>query len=534
MNIYYRSYMTRPIGSDALIAGLMAPTTNWGQLMAAKDQQLQQQMYSTQQAEQALTQEQQAAAMVANFKQKIRSLPLERPDKIRVHKWLMGQENDVADRLEKSYRGSLAKFMAAEGPAWLDHTLGALEQSEEYTTGVHNLEQITLAKEAMRKGENLIGEVRDVNGTKQYVLATKRLADYYAGKIPKFDFAGSYKDDDSLLQHFSEQYAPNKLPYEQTAVEDKAIQDYLLATNPREVAQDKYYRKYRNAQIYYKTKPLDDLQEFRMKLEDHQTKQQMDAARFTGIRLSNAIKDQKLAGLKNSGAGGTDPGAYLRHMIPHSIDQPGIEYVQDAELAPHKVLRHSGYDLSSFGGRQTGKVGFKAMDIFDRQSVEALGQLVGAEKVPVSKSNPGPTSWQGGNILEGIVDKNGFNAIDLSGTNHQIVHIEPKIYTNPREFGPSGEPISTNGPMGFLKVTVKLGDTSDAKKAGLLGGMFNSSTRIGNEAYNKDTHEVTVYTPIGSLYKNAALNRLLSVQDVGQKITNQFSNSMTLGLDDDD
>ncbi|GAB4012845.1 hypothetical protein GCM10028808_30310 [Spirosoma migulaei] len=531
--------MTRPIGSDALIAGLMAPTTNWGQVMAAKDNQLQQQTYLTQQSEQELLQEQQAAAQIANFQQKIRTLPLERPDKVRVSKWLLGQEKSIAERLENSYQGSLKKFMAVEGAAWMDHTLGALEQSNEYQTGLHNLEQITLAKEAMRKGENLIGEVRDVNGTKQYISADKRIADYYAGKLPKFDFQGSYKDDDNLLKHFSEQYAPNKLPYEQTAVDDKAIQEYLLATNPREVAEDKYHRKYRGAQIYYKTKPLDELVDFKLKQQDHQMKVAdhnrkgaLDNLRVQGLQLSNQIKQTKLASLQNSGADGSDPGAYLRHMIPQSTDQPGVEYMQDAELAPYKVLRHSGYDLSRFGGRQTGKVSFKALDVFDKQAAESLGQLIGAEKVPASKSNP--TGWRGGNVLEGIVDKNGFNAIDLSGTNHQIVHIDPKIYTNPREFDASGKPVHPNGPTGFLRITVKLGDTNDAKKAGLLDGMFNSSTRIGAGAYNKDTQEITLYTPIGSLYKNAALNRLLSVQDVGQKITNQFINPMALGLDNDD
>ncbi|QDK81567.1 hypothetical protein EXU85_24335 [Spirosoma sp. KCTC 42546] len=531
--------MTRPIGSDALIAGLMAPTTNWGQVMAAKDNQLQQQTYLTQQSEQELLQEQQAAAQIANFQQKIRTLPLERPDKVRVSKWLLGQEKSIADRLENSYQGSLKKFMAVEGAAWMDHTLGALEQSNEYQTGLHNLEQITLAKEAMRKGENLIGEVRDVNGTKQYISADKRIADYYAGKLPKFDFQGSYKDDDNLLKHFSEQYAPNKLPYEQTAVDDKAIQEYLLAANPREVAEDKYHRKYRGAQIYYKTKPLDELVDFKLKQQDHQMKVAdhnrkgaLDNLRAQGLQLSNQIKQTKLAGLQNAGADGTDPGAYLRHMIPQSTDQPGVAYVQDDELKGHKVLRHSGYDLGSFGGGSTGKVGFKALDVYDKESAGALGSLVGAEKVPVSKENP--TGWRGGKILEGIVPQNGFNAIDLSGTSHQIVHIDNKIYTNPREFGQSGQPLSPNGPMGFVKVTLRMDSNSDAKQAGLLEGMFNSSTRIGAGTYNKDTREITLYAPVGALYKNAALNRYFSNQDAGQKVTNEYANPYALGLDDDD
>ncbi|SOD80929.1 hypothetical protein [Spirosoma fluviale] len=529
--------MPRPyaIGSDALIAGLMAPTTNWGQLMAAKDQQLQQQTYATQLSEQELLEEQQAAAQIAAFKQKIRSLPLERPDKVRVSKWLKGQESANAERLAKEYQGNLSQFMAAEGPAWMEQTLGALEQSDEYTTGVHNLEQITLAKEAMRKGENLIGQVVTENGKQRYIPATNQLQEYYKGRLPKFDFNGSYKDDDSLLKHFGEKYPTGVLPYEKVAVTEDDKLNYLMSTDKPEVAMDKYLRKYQNTKVYYKTKSLDEYQDYinkqqdqRMQVEDHRTKRTLDGLRIQGAQLGNELKRAKISKLSESGDGADGSGAYLRRMIPQSQTQPGTTY----DPSGNKVLRHAGYDLNAFGGKATGKVSFNALDILDKQSADALGNLLGAEKVPVSKTNP--TGWRGGKVLEGIVAKNGFNAVDLAGTKHEIVHVDPRIYTNPREFNQNGAPISSNGPMGFVKVKVKFADNSEAKKAGLVEGMFSSATRMGAGAYDKDSREVEIYTPIGNIYKNAALNRYLSNQDAGTKVTNDFMNPYALGIDDDE
>lgn len=520
---------TVPIGNDSFVAALMTPTTNWGQRMAARDQQLRTQYAITQQAQNELLGEQQAVAQVANFKDKIRQLPLERPDKLNVGRWLTAQDAALQKRLAQEYKGNFTQFVAAEGSQWMQHTLELLEQSPEYAQGQRNLEQITLAKDAMKKGENLVGEVRTVGGKQTYVPATQQLADYYAGKTPGFTFSGSYKDDDSLIKHFNSDYAPGQSPFVQTAVSEAEKQNYLLATNDRPVALDKYMRRYKDATVYYKTKPLDEKLEFDNKLEDRAIKHKMQAAQYEGIGLSNELKRKKLSVLNNAAGGGSDPGAYLRQMIPQSTPQPDLAYDDDPELAGNKVLRHAGYDLAAFGGKATGKASFSAIDILDKQSAGALGNLVGAEKVPVTKENP--SGWQGGQVMEGILDGKGFNAVDLSGTAHRITHIDPKIYTNPRELTNNGQAVSPGGPMGFLKVRVQLGSGDDAKKAG-LEGFLGRKTKLGTTAaYNADTREVTIYTPVGQLYKNAALNRFLSNQDAGSKLTNDFMNPFALGVD---
>ena len=290
---------TAPIGNDSFVAALMTPTVNWGQRMAARDQQLRTQYAITQQAQNELLGEQQAVAQVANFKDKIRQLPLERPDKLNVGRWLTAQDAALQKRLAEQYKGNFTQFVAAEGSQWMQHTLELLEQSPEYAQGQRNLEQISLAKEAMKKGENLVGEVRTVGGKQNYVPATQQLADYYAGKTPGFTFSGSYKDDDSLIKHFNSDYALGQSPFVQTAVSEAEKQNYLLATNDRPVALDKYMRRYKDATVYYKTKPLDEKLEFDNKLEDRAIKHKMQAAQYEGIGLSNELKRKKLSVLNN-------------------------------------------------------------------------------------------------------------------------------------------------------------------------------------------------------------------------------------------
>ena len=533
---------TIPIGSSAALAALAMPTNSWGQLMASRDQQLRYQSILTQQSEQELLQEQQADAQRQAYLARLKSLPLELPDKQRVGRWLKGKEAEVTKKLRDDYQGNLTQFMAAEGPSWMQSVNDELQNSDEYRTGLANLEAISQAKEAMRKGESLLGEVRKINGSDQYVSATEQMQDYYLGKTPRFTFKGSYKDDsDQMIKHFGSQYGPSK--FERMQVPDAEIQNYLKSAYSPEVASDIYYNKFvRNgSKLFYKVDPLEDKLDFLYKqqdqaiqLENQGTKRQMDRLRFTGLQQANAIRQGKLNEMNREQQEAADPGAYMRKMIPRSLPQQGVEYNEAKEVAGNKVLTHSGYDLRNFIDQKTpGKkmARFNALDILSKQSSEAIGSLIGAEKTPITKENP--TGWRGGKVLEGITT-NGFNAIDLAGTNHTITHIDPKIYTNPREFDQRGQPYNPNGPMGFLKVRVRLADSADAKKAGLTEGLFSSDSRVGAGAYNSKTQEVELYTPIGDIYKNAALNRFLSVQDLGQKTANDLSgNDWTLGVDND-
>jgi len=502
------------------MANMLTPRTNWGQWMAAKDQELGYQRALTQEQELELTKEQAASAQTQAFRQHMRSLPLERPDQNRVNKLLDQKEKSYFTRLKSDYGGSLAKFLAAEGAVWQQQEISDLEKSAEYQLGQKNLEAIMQAKKAIADGKQVIGQVINQNGKLAYRSAESDLMDYYAGKTPEFAFRGAYKDDpDAVVKHFGSQYGRSKFLREPVA--DAEIQNYLATTHDPQIAADIYFRQFSGGhrKIFYKSDPLEDQQEFIWKGQD----QAMQRASFSSSErlksqqmqtgsLRNQLLASKVSDAKRQAQIDNTPGGYLRSLMPSFMaENSSIEYKTDGDLKGNKVLPHSGYDLGRFGGEQRGAVRFNSLQVFDK-GVDALAAMVGATRTK--------DGFAGGRIEEGITIKGGFNGINLAGSKHQIVGIDPKIYINGRDAENGGSP------MGFVKVKVRFNSSDDAKAAGLYRGMLGVS-KIGAGNYDPDTKEATLYTPVGDLYKNRALNQYLSREAVGQKTTNDFYNPYT-------
>ena len=440
--------------------------------MAARQEALQLQSMITQQKELELTQEQQAGAQLQNYLQQVKSLPFIGADVSKLKDYVRKNiEQPVYNRL-KEYGGSLRKWMGTEGAAFMQNANSALLQSDMYKRADQNRLSVEQAREAIKKGEVLIGG--QLEGTNNYMPGEAMLSDFLSGKREVFDFHGSYKQEDDM-KTLRETYAPGKMPWDIVAVPEAQKLNFLIDTHGREKGMDKYYRQHMGTQVLYKYDPLNKAQEFEWKAEDQAMQRQRHGLAMQLGNQQLGLNQLRAEKLKNDLTGKSDSSqaSLWEQMRNEATNEFNIAVGGD----PNNVLPLYGMTV-------------------------AKGDKLFADELGLQRINDKDGGFSISGLKKALTDKG--DIFDLSNIKGSVIGIAPKLYYNAREAGPDGS--FPNGQTGYARVTVKFNNPYEAEKLGLydpnrvFGGtgstsMFDMQTGKGTGIYDPDTQTATFTVP---------------------------------------
>ncbi len=480
------------LGSSGLLAALLQPTQNFAARSAARDQAVQLGAYQSALDQQEAQQTQAADAEKEAYLAKLRAQPFLGKDVAKLAAHVKGEEQQLYKELQSpAYSGDIKKFMATRGAGWMNESAERLRNSPFYQQALQNVDNVTQANEARKKGEFLAG-----NGDiKNYQTGEQRLQDFLSGKSDSFVHAGSYKPEDDL-KSLRDQYAPGSLPWVPTPISEDTKLNSLVDNYGQNIGVDKYLRQHRGTRILYRTDPITKMYDFQRDNQRLTMEQQRlglsiaDHNQMSGLRAQQAeLNRLNIAKKKNELSGTTENG------VPFALDflsRPSeVLRLQHDPMAPKK-LPHSGIDVGQIPA-------LSGVTMFD-QSDQALARQLGLQKTKEGYSR--------GNIKEGFSTANGVHGFDLSGSNFSVVSYNPKLYYNTQQF--KGD--KTTKLDGFAQVTVKFSTPQDAERAGLYdpnrvwGGtsptsIFDSTTKAGTGVYDPATQTATFFTPTGALGK---------------------------------
>ncbi|CCH01304.1 hypothetical protein FAES_3296 [Fibrella aestuarina BUZ 2] len=503
-----------PTGGAGLIAALATPYDNIAGRSAARQEGLQLSAYITQQAQQEQQQEALAGAQSEQALQYLNALPFVGADKTKLHQYVRETvTKPFFERLATVYNGSAARMLAAE-PGLLAQKKAELEQQPFYLQAKKHLEEVERAKAALAKGEVLVGYG---DSPTNYRTGEAALADFLAGRAETFAMRGSYKPEDDLKE-LRNQYAPGKMPWEQTPVSEADKQAHLVNSYGADMGIDKYLRQHVGVPTYYKTDPITKKVEF----QNDQQRLALEKSRFNlsvqqaGEASALRRKQGQLLDLKIAKEKGEQNGTAGMGFDYGMLSRPQ-QVIKLATDDPKKKLPHSGLDI---GGMR----GLHATGLFGE------GEQFIASQLGLSKGKNGVYSK--GSIKDAFTDANGVATFDLKDRHFDVVGVDPRLYYDPRDVGTAG--LNPKGVRGFARVVVKFNNVREAEKAGLYDpnrlsmglfgngdatGMFDSVTKGGAGVYDPASMSATLFVPMGAIDRknNFTFMRQQQIQAAGKK-----------------
>lgn len=270
--------------NPAAIFELVRPRKKWEAYAQNKQNELILAQRSVQ-LEQARAQQLQAGfTEFSKTMQQMRSLPFEAPDKAEVSKFLMTERDALASSIADNF-DSLESFLTNGVSSWAAGLQDRLVNSDVYKNGLSNAANVKMAKDAMQKGEQVIGGVK--SGV--YKTGENLLADYYQNG-GNFSFHGSYKSSSvgkDIYKHFSGMDNPSgKYSTDNSVAPDKVF-SYLSASNP-ELARDFTHRTGGLSGYEYKRYSAEDKAMYELDVLGKQTR-----INRTNQLMADAAEDKK-------------------------------------------------------------------------------------------------------------------------------------------------------------------------------------------------------------------------------------------------
>ncbi|GAB3334125.1 hypothetical protein GCM10027299_42160 [Larkinella ripae] len=466
--------------------------------MNARDRDLQYQTALTQAEQQKALEMQQADAELQAFQASLSQNDFEAPDKSRVGLWLKNQEKALASRLKDEYQGEIARFFRVEGASWMQNTMANLQKSPEYLRAVRNRAQVASHQKAINDGKHLIGRVvTDKSGKQRYITADSDLMAYFDGRegFEDYIFKGAYKDEeDGVYDHFSKTTAPGQFSWQKVKVAPSEIQNLLRSKYSPEIADDIYFRKYQNPNLYYKQMPYEDYVKYQQGQAEYQMDMRLKNQQYNenAFDLGKKQRDDRAEQAERS----QTPGNFLLSQLQHAQEGPAL----DVRRAGNRQLPYSKVDWNEM----VAKGSRLALNKVAPYGVE---KLIDQHLDLREAKGKGETGYAHHNIKEGFTEA-GALPLNLGGIRFKVVDRDNAMYFPQKSLDQNGFPKrgkSGDGPTAMARVRIELDDT-EAAKLGLENApwlWFNSSTEKGTGVYNKDGFfgggSMWIYTPLSNV-----------------------------------
>jgi hypothetical protein len=253
-----------PVNSR-LLYELAVPRTSYAQKANQKRAELQYQNIMLQQEQLQTKKQEEGLAAIQDTMLKLNTLPLESPDKVRMSKYIAEKKAELSKHITDNYQ-DVGAFLKNGSQQWSKNFFNEVVASDAYLTGVKNTAQVALAREAIKKGEVLLGSSDGAN----YSLGEKKLADYYEGK-GNFTFNGSYEPSKlgkEMRDYFGKIDNPKGKYSADSTVPPEQMQSFLAGINRPEAID--YMNRNKGASFNYKTYSPEDAQLFKVDIQSKQ------------------------------------------------------------------------------------------------------------------------------------------------------------------------------------------------------------------------------------------------------------------------
>lgn len=482
-----------------------------------KNQELQYALVKEERSRQELSEQQARIQQQQDTIAQMRNLPFEEPDRVRINKWVDSRLKDLSKHIAENYPQSPEQFYQAEGEMWLKNTLSDLTSSDLYSMGRRNTEYVAMAREAMKKSEDLVGTF-DQNGN--YISAESQLLNYMNGKSPTYEFKGSYKPDTkAIYDYFGKMDNPNGSKFDRNAyVPDQEVQNMAISTMGGAKGMDMYHKYLRGRQVPYKRYSLEDQKLFNTDIANKNSMMQSRSAN-TAI----ARERLQLARDKQNKTDDIPLTTAFKKIIGNPLGATTFEpFKGDANQRIDALGGTPVSDLMVPG--PNGAVGLQ----FNKYSGLTIGNDV-AKSSGITK---------GAQLNQVIVPGANGGLANFGTIKHTIVKRDPNVYIDQPE-----AVRSTNGDVmpkrAFSKVTIRI-DQQTAEQNSLfdddgwgwskkneqlgVGKAARIVTRKTDGKEFKDL-EMDVYVPLSGFFENTDAQIRANKTFYGQKESNEIQES---------
>ena len=512
-----------PATNESGLLGVLAqPRENWSARSAARQEELQLQNILTTQKTQAVAEEMAAAAALEQQLAAERALPFFGKDLQNLSAHVKNDERQVFERLRNNYSGDARRWFAAEGQSWMAGAAARLQQAPWYQKAVQNRASVLAAKQAIEKGEYVVGTA----ATDGYRSGEQNLQDFLEGKADTFNYKGAYKPEDDLKE-LREMFAPGRYEHERVAVSEEEKIAHLINKYGQEGGADRYYRQHKNVPTYFRSSGLNgaikfgqdnarfgmeqgrfgmEQGRFRMQEEDQSRERQLFGLQKQGLQLSNAKKAQDLTG------GGGENGMPFDYSL---FANPDTKVALKNDATGNK--------------RFSNGVDFSKVTTLAGATLQGNGDEILARHLGLQRTKDGYV----GRFKDGYIPSNGGHVVNLEKSNYTIQGLESKVYYDPKDLGTNS---NERKPLkGYAKVTLKFSTPYDAEKAGVYdpnrvwGGtkptsIFDSETRAGVGTYDPETQTATMFVDASDI-RGVNLQKALQKSQMGTKESNESFNA---------
>lgn len=458
-------------GSNLGVLALSAPTTNYAQIRADKDREMQMLTMMADKSRMDTVRLQNSIAEQRNKYDQIRNLSFLAPDQNRINMVADGLEGQIMEKVKKQYGGNIKKYIE-DGTADLDY--------RNFVNGIK-------ASDAFQKGNtnkvNMAAYIEDQKTGKTPMLVNGRqirdvYSDFMAGANDTFQYAGGYKAPQDWAKRIQDSYGNDKFT-KQAAAPQRVLMELQQDGLTFEQAVD-YYTQARLGQnpVYHK---YDDVYA-KQKFDEESALRNARTAKLLAPdteKLSNQPNLNVLESFgQTSGANVTRP--FMGTPQTFSVSQPLSK--TEADLALNYVNgnfdQKSGYYTLPRGTSLT--------------SVDGTGQITGISyftnpRVVVKKDPRGPRYDERFLQVDGLMTE-------------EEAQKQGSITVNGKK-----DSLENDGWVNKYDV---VGGSSVKKKVGLVGEIFGSTDDVGAKYEVRD-----LLIPMGNNTKfgEAAINDKYSI-----------------------
>ena len=194
-------------GSNLGVLALSAPTTNYAQIRADKDREMQMLTMMADKSRMDTMRLQSSIAEQRNKYDQIRNLSFLTPDQNRINMVADGLEGQIMEKVKKQYGGNIKKYIE-DGTADLDYRnfVNGIKSSDAFQKGNTNKINMATYIEDQKAGKipMLVGgrQIRDV------------YSDFMSGATDSFQYGGGYKAPKDWAKNIQNSYGDNKFQKE--------------------------------------------------------------------------------------------------------------------------------------------------------------------------------------------------------------------------------------------------------------------------------------------------------------------------------
>jgi len=509
------------------------PQRSYAQLNAMRDRELQLGAIQEERARQTQTQNAALIQQQQDFINQINNQPLEAPDKQRVKLWMNDKIKELSKHIENRYPGREGDFFEAEGQMWMKNTLNDLVSSDLYQVAQSNKENVAMAREAIKKNENLTG--RFENG--KYVPAENQLLEFMQGKKPTFQFEGSYKPDSQFVyDYFNKMDNPYGSKYDRNAfAPEQDVLNVVTGKYGDKNGRDLFYRQFQGRSVPFKRYSLEDQQLFNL---DVANKNSTMAAR----RASTAQGWARLDLQRQKQQDDKDANPTLEQGMAAIVGSPvGTTEGQLITAPLTQNLKTIGKPIASLVSSQKsqGAANFEALSGIPMQSQPTLEfEEISGITLSAPHQKYANLVKSGGKVKEGILSDG--TVLDLSKVPHKISGLNPNIFVDQAEANRVAEATRTTGRSvfpdhEFRKASVFI-KAEDFDKAGIPRNSPDIRPVYTADPNDKDEqvlsgYNIDVMSPSKGFFQSKEVQNLVNKGMFGQKRANDITDQSP-GVDD--